>query len=226
MPNVDDVFAILGEQVTFPAIYIHIASIIVFIAYLMRDQIVLRILLAVGDALFILFFLYYRTGPIWESIFWDSIILVANISMIVVLMRERTMVRMDEEERALYSYFDLLTPGEFRRVLSAADWREGDGTTPIIEHGEPVDQLYFLLEGQALVERDGRVIEVGGGVFLGEIAFLLDRPATATVRISNGGRYICWKSNQLQHLLGRNDRIDRVFRSLFNRDLAQKIASG
>ena len=52
----------------------------------------------------------------------------------------------------------------------------------LIRQGEPGGEFMVVLDGEAEVRRDGRVIAVrGSGSFFGETALLLDRPRNASV---------------------------------------------
>lgn len=214
------------QQFQAPAIFIHLASLCLVFAYTLRNPIHLRLAVIIGQTLFVLFYLNQKSGPIWEALFWNSIITLTNIVMIAILLRERTLVRLSEEEKALYPYFDTLSPGEFRKVLRKAEWGQSDGDTCIIQRDAMPDHVYFLLDGDGMIVRPERTIAIRPGTMLGEIAFLLKRPATATVTLHDGARFVRWAPQDLHKLMDSGHRFDIAFRGLFNRDLALKIALG
>jgi CRP-like cAMP-binding protein len=52
----------------------------------------------------------------------------------------------------------------------------------LMRQGETGREFIVIVEGEAAVERDGKVIAVRGpGTFIGEISLLLDRPRNASV---------------------------------------------
>ena len=54
--------------------------------------------------------------------------------------------------------------------------------TPLIEEGEEGDALFVILEGTAVVRRDGHdLVTVGPGAYFGELALLDGGPRSATV---------------------------------------------
>lgn len=211
---------------SFPAVTIHLASITVVLAYLFRDQVRLRFMVIIGQMLFMIFYMSQATGPLWEPVFWNGLIAATNVLMIFVILRERSPGRLTADERKLMNHFQGLTPGELRRALRLAEWVTAEDTTTIIERGQSPDCVYFLLEGRAEVNRHDRSFDVTQGVFLGEISHLLQRPATATVTVQPGTRYLRWRGEALTALMDKNISVDRAFRSLFNRDLATKVAAG
>src|SRR6516162_6526922 len=61
----------------------------------------------------------------------------------------------------------------------------------LIHEGEPGRSFYVLLEGEAEVSRDERVVNrLGAGDFFGEISLLSDRPTTASVAASGPARVV------------------------------------
>ena len=61
----------------------------------------------------------------------------------------------------------------------------------LIREGEPGRQFFVLLEGEAVVRRDGvEINRMTAGDFFGEIALLSDRPTTAAVETSSAGRVL------------------------------------
>lgn len=88
---------------------------------------------------------------------------------------------MDDRLREV-AIFSELSKKELKSVsrlmtqLSVKDGRE------LTRQGEPGREFLIILEGTAVVRRDGRkVAELGAGDFLGELAVLSGAPRTATV---------------------------------------------
>jgi CRP-like cAMP-binding protein len=62
--------------------------------------------------------------------------------------------------------------------------------------------------------------------FIGEIAFLLGEPASATVTLEPGTPYFVWKQDQLKALMQSKPDLGNSLSLAMNRKLAQKIAVG
>lgn len=70
--------------------------------------------------------------------------------------------------------------GTIARHLETVDLADG---TEMITQGGPGDALFVILEGEAVVERDGEGVSTAGpGDHFGELALLDGRPRSATVR--------------------------------------------
>ena len=72
----------------------------------------------------------------------------------------------------------------------------------LIHEGEPGRSFYVLLEGEAEVSRDERVVNrLGAGDFFGEISLLSDRPTTASVAASGPARVVAIAPADFRRLL-------------------------
>jgi cAMP-dependent protein kinase regulator len=72
----------------------------------------------------------------------------------------------------------------------------------LIHEGEPGRSFYVLLEGEAEVSRDERVVNrLGAGDFFGEISLLSDRPTTASVAASGPARVVVIAPADFRRLL-------------------------
>ena len=75
-----------------------------------------------------------------------------------------------------------------------------------------------------LIARDGKKFIVGPSVFIGELAYLIKKPATATVKLTDKVVGISWKTSSLTKLLASNPQMKISFDGLLNQDLAAKLA--
>jgi CRP-like cAMP-binding protein len=93
-----------------------------------------------------------------------------------------------------------------------------EGEELIAEH-EPGRQFFVLLEGEAVVRRDGAVINrMEPGDFFGEIALLSDRPTTASVEAISPSRVVAIAPGDFRALLEEVPLLQmRVIQALANR---------
>jgi CRP-like cAMP-binding protein len=97
--------------------------------------------------------------------------------------------------------------------------------TDLTVEGAMPNRLCFVIEGEMLLEKSGRIRRIGPGIFVGETAFVLDDVASATVTLDRGGRCISWEIDELRALLDRHENIAAGFDTAFKQDLARKVAS-
>src|SRR5262245_30075144 len=78
--------------------------------------------------------------------------------------------------------FDRLSRSELSRIARLADEIDLKEGKVLTKEGTRGREFFIILEGQADVRRDTRLLRpLGPGDFLGEIALLTDSPRTATV---------------------------------------------
>ena len=204
-------------------ILVHIGAFLFLLAYLVRDQILLRGLIILGTVFYIVYYFFMET-PLWSALLWNSSFVVINLIMIGVIYSDRASFVMSERERKLYQVFNTLSPGEFKKLLKIADWFDGSSEEQITTAGEVPARLYFIIDGEALIARDDKKFIVGPNVFIGELAYLVRKPATATVKLTDKVVGISWKTSSLIKLLASNPQMKIAFDGLLNQDLAAKLA--
>ena len=78
--------------------------------------------------------------------------------------------------------FSRCTPRQRRAIARHAQIAELPSGVDLVKEGEPGDALFVILEGDAVVHRDGvELNRVGPGAYFGELAILDGEPRSATV---------------------------------------------
>ena len=92
------------------------------------------------------------------------------------------MARRKELAETLHSVplFGKCTPRELRTVARFVETAELPEGTHLVREGEEGDALFVILEGEAVVQTDGRELaRVGAGDYFGELAILDGEPRAA-----------------------------------------------
>jgi len=87
-----------------------------------------------------------------------------------------------------------------------------------------VDKLYYVLNGGVTIGKQGRLIECEPKLFIGEIAFLRDKAASATVTTAANALYVSWDQAELRALLKKNEDLKNAISALLSADMADKVA--
>ena len=203
---------------------VHVGAFIFLIAYLVRDQILLRALIVIGTIFYIIYYLLL-SEPLWSALGWNSLFVLINCVMIFLIYADRAKFSMSEDEEKLFGLFNTLSPGEFRKLMKISEWVVAEEKILITKLDEVPDKLYFILEGHAEINRINKKFKVGPGVFIGELAFLTKNTATADVNLMQNSKSICWETNRLMGLLTRNPQMKIAFDALLNKDLAAKLTN-
>jgi hypothetical protein len=202
----------------------HISNLMAFLAFLLRDQMQLRILMAVSLFLQGLYYFAIPGGPLLDPLFWKVVSFVANLAMIVLVFSGKLDFGIPEDARLLFNKIHVLSPGQFRKLLSASHRTQANGGELLTENSKP-ENLHFLVRGTAEIAKSGHRSVIPSGAFLGEIAFLNQSVASATVRLNDDAECISWRHDKLRALIAKDKAIDIAMRGVFNADLAAKVAS-
>ena len=203
---------------------VHIAALFYLAGFLFRNQLLLRGLIIAGDLIYIAYFFFAPATPLWGAIFWSALFIAVNIWMIGLIVVEQRHFTLTGRERKLFDVLHDLTPGQFRQLLRLAGQGEAQAPMVITAEGQPLDRLYFVLSGRIDIEKTGRRAVMNGETFIGEIAFLLDRSATATVTLDQGCYYFVWTSEDLKKAMAAKPALGSALTAAMNRSLAMKVA--
>lgn len=203
---------------------VHLGAFLYLAGFLCRSQLMLRAFIVAGDVVYILYFYLAPSTPLWGGIFWSVVFTLANLGMIGRILSDRSAYGMSEDDRALHGLLDTMTPGEFRRLMRSGRWNRADGAVTLTLEGEPLHQLAYVVDGAITIEKAGHSFMMEPPAFIGEVAFLIDRPASATVTLAPGTRYVTWDASQLRRLLLRSPALRIGLGAAFNRDMAAKVA--
>src|SRR5262245_3049612 len=134
-------------------------------------------------------------------------------------------LRVPEAERELLrSVFTGLDDVQIARLLVAGRFNDIAKGTTLTEENKPLDTLFFICEGHAKVTVAGSEIShVEKGNFVGEIAFLTEKSATATVVAEDSVRALVFERGELNQFFRNEAEVAGLIYQLLGRELAQKI---
>ena len=212
------------EQLLVSKNIVHVAALLYLLGFLFRDQLILRGLILLGDLVYILYFYFAPVEPLWGGIFWSAMFTIVNVTMIWLIFLDEVQFSLGANERKLFDLLEDFTPGQFRRLMKAG--RQDVATSPVVAttENELLDRLYFVSDGKITIEKGGHRVVSDAKTFIGEIAFLLSRPATATVTLQPGSHYCVWDSKTLRGVLDRKPALRTALSASMNKKLAQKVA--
>ena len=206
------------------AILVHIGALFYVAGFLVRDELILRLLVLGGTGFYILYYAFHPETPLWDAIITTTILGSANLLILAIITFERTTLALSDDEKKLYQAFDTLSPGQFRKILKKAKWQTANGGESLTEEGKPLNTLYYLFDGQAEIKKGRKKFKVPSGIFLGEIAFILGSEASASVQTEKDMRYVEWDHKDLRDVMSKSPNLHNAIIALFNKDLASKLA--
>ena len=197
------------------------------ISYWVRDEIWLRGLLIVSFLAGILYDAVPPVGPLWLVIFWLAVYVAINTYRIVTTLNERRDVKLDDVSAELREVsFPKFTPVEFSKLIRAGEWRTASPGEVLTREGEPAENLIVVQNGNLSVTvGDREVARLKDGAIVGEMSFINQMPASATVTATGPTRYIAWPQDALRALLMRNPAMLSAIRLAFSAELSRKLSS-
>lgn len=217
-------FEELQSTLVSAALLIHLGAMLYIIGFMVRDELVLRLLVLGGTVLYICYYVLFPETPLWDAIITSAILGAVNLWVLMRIVFERTTFAMTPDEKKLYEVFSTLNPGQFRLISKIANWHDADSLETMCVHEKEADRLFYLFEGGAQVSKGDAVFDIPPGNFLGEIAFILGGAYTADVKAKEGTRYVSWNNEILKKKMSRNAELNNALVALFNHDLAKKLA--
>ena len=152
-------------------------------------------------------------------------ILMAILLLTYNIPRPKLSLRLPEAERELLrSVFTGLDDAQIARLLVAGRFNDIAKGTTLAEENKPLETLFFICAGHVKVTVAGReVAHLEKGNFVGEIAFLTEKPATATVVAEDSVRALVFDRAELNQFFRNEAEVAGLIYQLLGRELAQKI---
>ena len=202
----------------------HLSYVLIAISYWLTDIFWLRVTAVVGLSLEILYFLL-SGGDLRAGIGWDLIFISINLYQIYRLAQDRLSLRIPEPDRALLrSVLSGLDDAQIARLLAAGGFCDIPEGTTLAEENKALEKLFFICAGYVRVKIAGReVSKLERGNFVGEVAFLTERPATATVIAEGPVRALVFDRAKLSQFFRNETEVAGLIYQLMGRELARKI---
>jgi Cyclic nucleotide-binding domain len=202
----------------------HLSYVLIAISYWLTDIFWLRLVAVVGLSLEILYF-WLSGGDLRTGIGWDLIFIGINLYQIYRLVKDRLSLRLPEPDRVLLrSVLSGLDDAQIARLLVAGEFCDIVNGTTLAEENQPLERIFFICSGRVGVMIAGReVSHLERGNFVGEVAFLTERPATATVIAEGAARALAFERGKLSQFFRKEAEVAGLIYQLLGRELAHKI---
>lgn len=198
-----------------------------FLGYLFINQVILRLFVLFGTMMYIAYYATVADQPLWVAI-WTSVALgCANLLGLGLLLAWRSKLAVPKQGAQIYSesaVFDALPPGDFRVVYNAARRFVVDENTVLSTEGQQNDTIYYLVSGGARASKLGHEFDMPADIFVGEVAYMLGRPAAATVTAKSGSELLAWDFGAVEARSKKSPRFKLAIEAMMSRDLARKVA--
>ncbi len=99
----------------------------------------------------------------------------------------------------------------------------------VVKEGDPGDAMYVVKDGLlqvSTVDNDGREVvlaQLGEGDIFGEVALIMDRPRTATVKAAKQSRLMKLNKADFQEIVGKYESVKRIVMQIINDRAADTV---
>lgn len=209
-----------------PNLFIHVANVLLLVAYSVRDILWLR-LFAVGASLISIPYFILQPIPLWAPLAWSCIFASINLFQASRLITERRPVKLTvEEEHVRQLVFADLSPRRVLQVLSVGSWIDAEPGKHFYVHGKPIDAIYLIVRGRVQVTRNNTALgELTAGSLVGSTLLFTGAPSDVDVVVVDPVRALRWEVGTLERYLSANPETRIVMQQHLARDLAGKLTS-
>lgn len=194
------------------------------LGYLIINQMILRSLVMLGGLSYISYYLTAADAPLWGAIVSTLITLSANAIGMTALVTRNMKWRIPAAYRDIYPLFEPILPGDFRALMKQARRYHVEVETQVTTQGKVPDKLFFVISGNFKAAKKGLSFAMEDRTFVGEVAYLMDRPSAATTTFPPGVEVIEWDRATVARTSARNPRFKLALEAVMSRDLARKVA--
>ncbi|MEO0680376.1 MAG: cyclic nucleotide-binding domain-containing protein [Pseudomonadota bacterium] len=193
---------------------------------LFRDQIVLRLLILIGSAFYIVYYSIAAEAPLWTAIAGTLGITAANLWGLGALLLSRRPSAVPMRQRGIREAMGGMEPGLFRRLMRSGEEMRAGGPIQMTDENARPGALWFLVSGRARLMKGGRAGWLEGPCFVGEVSWLTGSPASAEVTALPGAVLVRWERAELRRLVRRSLRLETALEAAIAVDMARKVSQG
>ncbi len=187
-------------------IFGNLAFLLVAASFTVKDILWLRLLSITASTCSIIYNSQVSVAPLWVPISWNLFFMSLNIYHVLKIIYGNRKIQLNSKELELYQMsFSQLNKTEFAKLIRMGEWKKADTETILVSENQSMSNLMMIYNGLVdIIVKDKKVNELKDGQFVGEMSFLTNLPASATVKAVLPTEYVCWEQAKLKELVGRN----------------------
>lgn len=212
------------DYATFAENLVFVAGFFYILGLAITNQIILRVLLLCGTGVYIVYYYTISSDPLWPAIVVSLLIGIANIGGLTSLIARNSRLSIPRAHADIYPDFPEIPPGDFRSLMKLARRYVVLNDMQITTEALPGTKLYYVISGSTLVRKSDNAFALPPKIFIGEIAFLLGTPSSASVWLEEGAEVLEWDFDTLQRKCDQKLRFKLALEAAISIDLAQKVS--
>ncbi len=204
---------------------LNIGCLVVCIGLFFRDELKMRLILAVGAFIFLGGYLDASSSLDLYGTAWAAVFMLANVFVFVRRSVARSTFKFLPREKYLFNVFKGMEPDDFKQLLSITTWHEAAEHEKLTAENEVCKDLFYVLTGKIEVSKEDSMFTLNPNTFIGEVGYFLRTGASATTIVEKGGMYVSWNTNELRELEENVPGIRATIYGMLNKDMAAKVAA-
>jgi hypothetical protein len=204
-----------------PSMLLYAGALLLLISYVAQTPLQFRYLALAGLIVILAYGVALGMGQVVAG---AALGVATNTLMIWRQWRDGHAIALSDDELNLFRNLRGLSSEQFRKLMKVGTWVRSAEPVLLTREGHMPEELYYVLEGSLSIQKSGREIKVQPAAFIGELAYLREMPATATVRLLPPGLFVSWKHAELNRVLAHDEALRLAMAMLINNDLAEKVA--
>lgn len=187
----------------------NLAFILVACSFMVKDMLWLRLISISASSCSIIYNYNVAGLPLWVPISWNLFFISLNLYHIFKIIYGNRSIHLNAKEKDLYQLlFSALNLIEFSKLIKMGEWKNVPPDEIIVKEKQLMTDLFLIYNGTVeVIVNDKKVNELKDGQFIGEMSFLSNEAASATVKALHPTEYIKWNQKQLKELMNRNPSI-------------------
>ncbi|MGZ2257010.1 cyclic nucleotide-binding domain-containing protein [Roseobacter sp. A03A-229] len=214
----------MTEYMYSPGALVYLAGALYVVGLITINQILLRLLILTGTSVYIIYYATVAETPLWEAIYVSMLIGAANLIGLTSLLARKSRLAIPRAYADLYASFPPLPPGDFRGLMKLARRYRVDDERQVTVEGQAGSRLYYVISGATRVQKGESEFILPPNFFLGEIAFLIGEPSSASTWLEPGAEVLEWRFDDLHRKCKRSTRFRLALEAAISVDLARKVA--
>lgn len=206
-----------------------VAEMTIISALIFRNILWLRFFMVLGSLSYVIGGLHAGLSEpgMKVIVFFSTVAACINLSQIVIILAEKKALLMPQEFKFMYhQLFSFMTAREFMKLIKVAGVKQRFFTKGdiLVIQGQVVEDLMTIDSGSVAIKNNGKEINtLSKGFFIGEMAFLTEQPATASVIAVEDGWCFTWRINDLKKARDKHPELIEKLRSAIAINLVKKL---
>lgn len=207
-----------------PDTFIHVANVLLLVAYCVRDILWLRLFAVAASLICIPYYLLQPT-VLWPPLAWSATFAAINLFQSWHLFLERRPVKLTADEAEVRRLaFGNAPPRKVLQVLGIGAWTTEQPGKRLIESGTIPDDVALVVRGKVRVIRGGSDLGLlGPGDLVGSALLLSGVPADFDAVVDEPVRAVRWRIDALEKYLNAHPEMRIVMQRHLALELSRKV---